>query len=412
METDYLEDWKEHFQLTKWKYALHEDQYYKNIPYIHEEIKSFFPQKDFYKSSNNTDNWLLHLLANKKLFSIQLVTTIAELLRYYKGLDSRESYKIVLKNGLINYREFNEKIFEILVNYILRKVGLTPIINTYYLDRKNNKKEIDICVLLNECSYNVEVTKFYDSFSDKIYDLGLTLKRLVERKDLRKEIRLDELFIGYVAFKKADDDLFGLVKEQLKTKIKEYSHAFKSGSKLIKSISIKDEDYELIIEPSYSTSLSKYKEHLEKFPYFLEFEFVPKDFHNNRAIFSIRGQTSNTNQYKNDALLEKINKKIFQHRDYPNNLLIAIEIDNILTSHSKGIIPAIRYEEVNINFIRENLNPANVVLLIFKEATENTLSMRYIAIGNWDYHRELVQYLQKIDLNIHYNPTSENIVSI
>lgn len=82
METDYLEEWKEHFQMIKWRYALQENQYYKNIPYIYEEIKNFFPTRDFQKGSKNSDNWLIHLLANKKLFSVQIVTTIAELLRY------------------------------------------------------------------------------------------------------------------------------------------------------------------------------------------------------------------------------------------------------------------------------------------------------------------------------------------
>ena len=194
--------------------------------------------------------------------------------------------------------------------------------------------------------------------------------------------------------------------------MKEYSHSFKSGSNLIESISIKEDAYELIIEPSYSTiDYDKYKKHLVQFPYFLEFRFIPKDFHNNRAFFSVRGQTSNTNQYKNEALIDKINKKIYQHKDYPNNLLIAIEIDNILTSHSKGIIPAIRFEEVNVNLILEQLNNNTVVLLIFKEATTESLIIRHIAIGNWIYHKELIPYLKKIDLNIQYHPNRNNIVN-
>ena len=98
------------------------DPHFRNLDAIRNEVANFFPVEDLEQPLNkNHDSWLLHVLADKQPSSIYLLNEVAELLKFYKKLPNREVLHIFQKNGKINYRSFNEKLFELQVNYLFGK---------------------------------------------------------------------------------------------------------------------------------------------------------------------------------------------------------------------------------------------------------------------------------------------------
>ena len=395
---NYLEVWYDYFRSYKWKTGQINNEYFKNLDKIYNELKSFFPPKDFIEGNVEPDNWLIHLLANKRYYSVQLITEVAELIRFYRSIDHNESYGLITQNGLINYRQFNEILLELYVNYILRQAGLNPLIGEYYESKKGNKKAQDIYFELSNNNYNVEITKYYDNFADKLYDLSITILRIIGYKVKKSNIKIDELFTGYIGIKNQDAIVISKLKESFKSILKEYFHSFRSGLKVInyKPPKIND-DFEIVIQPAYmSTKQNLFDEELKKFPTAIKFNFAPKSFQSQIANFTVNVMYNTNKISKNEDLIKKIQKKITQHKDFSGRTLIVVGIDNILSSFNKGIVPAIRFEEVDRDFIFKALSLKDndhIILLIFKEAIREQQIIKYLLIGDFNYHAELDSYL-------------------
>lgn len=162
---NYIEQWYDHMRLLKFEKGYHNNKYFIGLDQIFSELTNFFDTKNFEVNGKiDPNNWLLHILGNKQLNSICVANEIAELIRYFKTLDGSESYRLKNNKGEINFKELQEKLFELYVNHLLSTVGLLPEIGRHYVSTSGHNKEIDMVIKLKDVFYNVEVTKYYDGY--------------------------------------------------------------------------------------------------------------------------------------------------------------------------------------------------------------------------------------------------------
>jgi len=401
--TNFLDEWYENVRLFKWRRGLISHPQFVHLDEIYREVKEFFPSEDFVKGSIDVNNWFAHIVANKKMFSIDILSETAELIRYYNSLQDRASLNIRTNLNKINYRGLNEKLLEVYVGYILNKAGLSPIIGESYLSKEGNKKQIDILLNIEGINYNVEVTKFYDSFAESLIDIALDITRFLEKRIGENGIRLDSVFTGYIGFKESHISLAGMAKEELKQLFKEHFHSFKANTKVIRPIPVViHPKYEILIRPAYSAKDDEYDEKIKEFPFHIIFHMGP--FASAGKIhYTIKGNLSGDAIHKNILLQEKVKEKIRQHREFNGKKLIVIGVDNIVSTHSKGNIPPIRNEDIDLKAMDSILGNDNLLLLIFKTATEDKQVTDLRLIGRLKYHQEIMQYLKKLSFDVRYN---------
>jgi len=204
---NYLDEWYNSLQAFKWKNALLNDPHFRNLERIKNELAAFFPESDLTGTlQKNHDNWLLHILFDKQPNSIFILNEVAELLKYYKSVPRNEAYHLKSPDGKINYKGLPEKLFELHINYLLRSVGLIPEIGEHYIVN-GNSKEIDILLKFGDQEFNVEVTKYYDAFSEELLTLTTDIVWNLQKIPVKKTLTLDEIFSGYIGFKKRDESV-------------------------------------------------------------------------------------------------------------------------------------------------------------------------------------------------------------
>lgn len=400
-----LESWKEFALLEKWKRVKHDDPYFSSIRQIYEELSEFFNKEDFDVTNISSLNWLAHILYNKQRSSIWLINEIAELIRYFRTLDNNKAYGLITKRNKINYRELREKLFELYINYTLKKVGLNPEIGQQYYDSKGNVKTIDIYLSFQGLNYNIETTNLYDHVADELFGLTMFIQRKIYEKSNNKNIKPEELFSGYFAFKKLDADLIKNQKQLFEKSIKDYFHSFRyTPDNTIKQLAkTKNDNFEFVLESSFLEKYNtEYDKFINQFPASIKFKLF-RDFPSHRITADVKFSIREEIKVKNELLFNKIVAKIKQHRDYKGKILIVIEISNVFSTHHKESKLAIKKKNINIPKIKEALNKNVMALLVFKELGSSYMKYDHLSIFNDNQHVELAKIIETFDWYIIYS---------
>ena len=410
---NYLQEWKSFLLEEKRRSLLIQKPYYKDIQLICNEISSFFLEEDLVSGKVNPDNSIIHLFTIKQFSTVYIISEIAELIRYYNSLKDNATYNLKTKNGKTNHRELQEKLFEIYVNYILKRAGFNPIIGYSYKNDKRADKPVDILLKLKYENCNVEVTKFYDPFKEELLELGRHL--IIKTDDFinKKRIRLDELFSGYLAFNKRDLKLIREKKRFYEQKLKEYFHSYRSIQHYtIKSLpKVVADNFEFLMEPSYFGGYeNKYDEYLKTFSCYVKFR-LNCNIKTGRVWSEFKVEIRDKFKRQNDALIEKIQEKIRQHKTYQGKLLIVIAVEHIFSMHKKGSSMPIEKEHIDVKRIKDLLNQNTVVFIVFKELKPDSLSYDKLLIHQDEYDElncEICKCLNNINLLVSYNENKES----
>ncbi|RCH56845.1 hypothetical protein DJ568_03035 [Mucilaginibacter hurinus] len=408
---NYLDEWYDSLQAFKWKNALVNDPHFRNLDAIKNEVGSFFPEKDLQSPlRKNHDNWLLHILADKQPSSIYLLNEVAELIKFYRKLPNGEALHIFQKNGKINYRSFNEKLFELQVNYLLRSVGLHPQIGQSYL-LDGNEKEIDLLLEHNGQTYNIEVTKYYDAFTEELLALSMDIIGTLHQTTIKRTLTLDEIFSGYIAFKKRKDGLIKQNKELFHKGVKDFIHGYRSVKEddTIRHPAKKEtDDLVFQIEPVFSQNYERtYDQKLDRYPGYIKFK-IEADLKTNRYHANAYTAARTSVEDGNKRLIGKIREKLKQHSKYQDGLLvIVLAIEQVFSSFSNNRAIPIRQNDVDKHAIHAEIRGKAAVVLLFKELKPDGISYQKMILGDKVLYSGILDLILKIYPNIRYI-TDEN----
>ncbi|MEB0261953.1 MULTISPECIES: hypothetical protein [unclassified Mucilaginibacter] len=84
---------------------------------------------------------------------------------------------------------------------MLSEIELMPELGQTYLSAEGNAKAMDILVKIGDRTYNVEITKYYDSFKEALLALSTEIIGIIQKTTLKKNVTLDEIYSGYFGFK-------------------------------------------------------------------------------------------------------------------------------------------------------------------------------------------------------------------
>jgi hypothetical protein len=402
---NYLTEWYDALQAFKWKNALINDPHFRNLESIRNEVAAFIPAEDLESSVvKNHDNWLLHILFDKQPSSIYLLNEVAEMIKFYKTLPNNQALHLFQKNGKINYKGFNEKLFELQVNYLLRSVGLEPEIGQHYLV-DGNEKEIDLLLHYHGQTYNIEVTKYYDAFTEELLALTMEIIGTLHQTTIKRTLTLDEIFSGYIGFKKRQDGLVRKNKQLFYKGVKDFIHGYRS----VKDTTImhpgkKDsEDYVFQIEPVFSQNYERtYDRELDRYPGYIKFK-IEANLTTNRYHANTFASTRTSVEDGNKRLVLKIREKLKQHRKYADGLLvIVIAIEEVFSSYSNNRAIPIRQKDVDNQAIYNEIRGKAAVVLLFKELKPDGVSYQKMVLGDRIAHREIFEVIHQIYPNIRY----------
>jgi hypothetical protein len=402
---NFLDEWYYSLQAFKWKNALINDPHFRNLDAIKNEIASFLPIEDLESSLlKSHDSWLLHILADKQPSSIYLLNEVAELLRFYNKLPDNNSYNLIQKNGKINYKGFNEKLFELHVNYLLRTVGLNPEIGQKYIvDGKD--KEIDILLNYSGLIYNIEVTKYYDAFTEELLILATDIIGNLHKTTIKRTLMLDEIFSGYIGFKRRDDSVIRKNKQLFYNGVKAFIHGYRSVKDNVITHPAKKEtdDYLFNIEPTFSQNYeNSYDKVLDRYPGYIKFK-IEANLKTNRYFANTFAATKTSVEDGNKRLVAKIKEKLTQHKKYTDGyLIIVIAIEQVFSSFSNNRAIPIAQKDIDANAIHNEIRGKAAVILLFKELKPDGISYQKMILGDAIFHRDLLKLIQKIYPAIRY----------
>lgn len=401
---NFLDDWYSSLQQFKWKNALINDPHFRNLERIKNELADFLPESDLTASlQQNHDNWLLHILFDKQPNSIFILNEVAELLKYYKSIPGNEAYNLRSQNGRINYKGLPEKLFEIHVHYLLRSVGLNPEIGHSYVVALNTK-EIDILMKFGGREFNVEVTKYYDAFSEELLSLTTDIIWNLQRISKKRTLTLDEIFSGYIGFKKRDDTIIKKNKQLFYDGTKSFIHGYRSAKNETITHPAKKETDQFIfhIEPTFTNNYeTKYDRLLANLPGFIKFR-IAADLQTNTYIANISASTKSSIEDGNRRLITKIKEKLMQHKYYQGHLIIFVAIEQIFSSFNNNRAIPIQQKDVDAPAIHKVIQGKASVVLLFKELKMNGISYQKMILGNRAEYDELFNVLLKINPAIRY----------
>jgi hypothetical protein len=406
-----LDEWYDTLRSFKWKNGLLNDPHFRNLEHIKAEIDAFFPKEDLLSSlQKNHDSWLFHILADKQPNSIYLLNETAELLKFYRQIPNNSVYHLKKKDGKINYKGFQEKLFEIQVNYLLRSVGLHPEIgHTYTLGTRN--KEIDILLNFEDRLFNIEVTKYYDPFREEILALGTNIAWQSQYATVNRTMTLDEIFSGYIAFKQKDAAVVKSNKHLFNDGLKAFLHGYRSvKDNTILHPSKKETDlYVFHIEPAFTGYYeNQYDKLLKSYPAYIKFR-INANLQTNRSQINVNIQVKDNVAEANAHLLAKIEAKLNQHKHYRDNLIIVIAIEQLFSSFNNNRAMPITQKDVDSAGIHELIQGKATVVLLFKALSAQGMSYQKMILGNGLANENLYKLLLKAYLPIRYIPDETSI---
>jgi hypothetical protein len=401
---NYLDLWKEAMLLEKWKRADHNSTYFQNVGVIYDVLKTFYGYNEFDFSKGNSGNWIFHIVANRQTYSLILLSEHVELLRYLDTISTDQYKSLRNREGQVNHREINERLFEVYVSYILSKSGLQTFFDQFYIDKLNNTRPIDVLVELNSASYNVEVTKFYDPYKEELLSLGRQFAIRAYQLGQKRQVNIDELFSGYIAFRKKSLQGLKPLVTLFNEKVKEHFHNFKRPeNQTIRAVpKISNDDFEFLIEPTYLDRYNDYNNLLKNFYGFMKFR-LRCDISTMKVTWDVAAEINSDLSELNEQLIRKIEEKIDQHRTYAGNKLIVVGIESVPSTHKKGSALPIGKNEVDIKRVSALLKQDTLVLIIFKETKVDSILFDRLIVGDKSHHDEIIKYLHKVDFQVRVN---------
>jgi len=403
---NYLDEWYNSLQAFKWKNALLNDPHFRNLERIKNELAAFFPESDLTGTlQKNHDNWLLHILFDKQPNSIFILNEVAELLKYYKSVPRNEAYHLKSPDGKINYKGLPEKLFELHINYLLRSVGLIPEIGEHYIVN-GNSKEIDILLKFGDQEFNVEVTKYYDAFSEELLTLTTDIVWNLQKIPVKKTLTLDEIFSGYIGFKKRDESVIKKNKQLFNDGTKSFIHGYRSvkNNTIMHPAKKETDDYVFHIEPTFTNNYeTEYDRILKDLPGFIKFR-IAADLKTNTTIATIRASTKSSVEDGNRRLIKKIKEKLNQHKNYQGPRIIFVAIEQVFSSFNNNRAIPIRQNDVDAGAIHQAIRGKAFVVLLFKELTINGISYQKMILGHGLEYDDLFKVLLKLSPAIRYMP--------
>jgi hypothetical protein len=405
-----IDRWHEHMQLLKWKRAIPNDPYLRNLDAIKTELGLFFNLDDFAGDIKpEPENWLYHIFANLHDASLFVVNETAELLRYFRGLSNQPIYHLKNAEGRVNYKRLQEGLYELYIQYMFDAVGMKFKSGQYYTDRLGNEKEIDLLLEVCGQTFNVEITKFYDPFKESIVDLAQDVIEAVGKTVLKNAMTQDELFSGYFAFKHRKPALIKKRKQLIGQQIKKFTDGYRKvkDNTLLLPKKIENDEFEFEIEPMFSGKYdNKYDQHLAQFPGSIKFRIIG-DIQTNMAHIEASANCRESPAEQNVRLINKIREKLKQHRDSPYPLLIIIGIEQIFSTHPKNRTIAIREEEIDKQAVHELILGKAALMFIFKDVNDQGYYCKSVLFGEQQFHGPLLDKLGKLDHKLRYLPVSE-----
>ncbi|MCR8559385.1 hypothetical protein KXD93_17140 [Mucilaginibacter sp. BJC16-A38] len=404
-----IDRWHEHMQLLKWKRAMPNDPYLRNLDAIKQELALFFDFKDFAMDIQpEPDNWLYHVFFNLQDASLYVINETAELLRYYRSLSNQADYHLKNNEGRVNYKRLQEGLYELYVRYIFNSAGFKYKIGQFYTSESGNNKEIDLLLDAGGRTYNVEITKFYDTFKEGIVALSQEVLEEIGKTVLKKLLTQDELFSGYFAFKYRRPSLIKKRKQLIGHQIQKFIDGYRKAENntLLIPKKIENDEFEFEIEPMFSGNFDKkYNQYLAKFPGSIKFR-VSGDIQTNMAHIEANAFCRETVAEQNVRVQNKIKEKIKQHADSPHPLLIIIAVEQIFSTHPKNRTIAIRQSEIDKHAVHRVIKGKAAVMFVFKDINEQGYYSSSFIIGDEILHNSLLPALGTLNLQVRYLPVS------
>lgn len=406
---NYFDEWFSDMQVFMWKEVLQNDPYFRNLAAIKLELEEFFDKTDFDSTNPNPDNWLFHILANKQISSIYTINETAELLRWLKGLPDQNLYHLKNKEGKINYKALQEKLYEIYIRYIFTSAGFNPITGQTYLSSSGFSKEIDLFLEIHSGSYNIEITKFYDVFKEELVALAADVLQRIASTVIKRQLNHDETFSGFFAFKVRDWFLIKKNKQLMGQQIKKYLDGYRaSKDKLVYPPKIETDQFEFKLESVFNNNFDNhYDTYLKPFPASIKFR-VTADIKTNKGHLESQALSRETIADQNERLQIKIKEKLKQHKESPHPLLIIMAIEKIFSTHIKNKTISIGKKDIDTVAIHRLISNKAAVIFIFKEVEGKSIHYKKMILGNSIKHAELFQIFDKLDPVVRYMPISSS----
>lgn len=385
----------------KWRRADHTSPYFSKVSLIYDELKDFYGIEQFENTSSNSESWIFHIVANLQTYSLLLLSEHAELLRYLKNIPGGQYVSLRTRSGKVNHREVNERLFEVYVRYVFSKMGLQTFSDHSYLGVHGQRKPIDVLLKLDGLEYNVEVTKFYDPYKEELLSLGRQFAIRAFQFGQTRQIHIDELFSGYVAFRRKSLASLKPLAALFNEKVKEHFHNFKRPeNQTIRSVpKISNDDFEFVIEPTYLNRFEGYNDVLKGFFGFMKFQ-LRVDINTMKVTWDVATEINSDLVQLNDQLIKKVLEKVDQHKTYKGNKLIVIGIESVPSTHKKGSALPINKSDVDVSKVRSVLKTDTLVLIIFKEIKVDSILFDRLIIGDADEHYQLIPQLRKFDFQV------------
>jgi len=405
--TNYIDAWYQEMRLIKWTRLLRNDPYFRNLDDIKEELDAFFDPGDFNRvTAINPDNWLLHIFSNQQDGSIYVINETAELLRFFKTLPDQQSYHLKNKKGQVNYNSLQEKLYELYIRYLFQAAGMKSTAGKTYLSAGGHAKEIDLLLEMEDSTYNVEITKFYDVYKESLVGLGENVLRELAQMTVKKTLTHDEAFSGYFAFKLRKEALIKKHKQLIGQQVKKFLNGYRhvENNTLLLPAKITTDDFEFDMESAFNGHYdTKYDQYLAKFPGSIKFR-IAGDIQTNKAHVQSDVVSRESPEDQNIRLQNKIKEKLKQHRDSPYPLVIIIAVEQVFSTHQKNRTIAIRRNEIDTTTVHRLIAGKAAVMLVFKEVDNKGITYQRMILSDKFFHAGLTAKLEALDLQVRYLP--------
>lgn len=352
---DILNEWKSNVQFVKWSFLkshLPEFQNHsldKNI----KTLRNFFHPYDLDKTRIERKNqvnsyapsqyWLLFILSQSSLGSINLIFELCKVIDYFsiRNLEYLK-HKLLKKNGRIDKNSFRDKYFEVFLNYNLEKSGIKVDLEKCYRNENNKNDEgHDSYFKFKNHTYIVECLKL-KSWKEHYHSSAYKMIQVLIKNLKTSPSKVDTLPLTIFAkmsgdFKNVDHDFNVILKNYFSRLKKSNSINFQTSSKVFDDLRIfaKKDIQEAEIENN-----SLVNDYIRVSAKFKKIQFIDsskKDIgidisraKEERHHFEIKSKykIKKSQQEFEDFLIEKIKKKTNQLRKVENEKkILAIELE-------------------------------------------------------------------------------------
>lgn len=396
-----LDKWIENIKIFVWRNALQNTEPFSEINRIYKSLASFVPESQLIVSNSFRDNNpLTKILLNYDIVSIYQLLDIVLVIEYYQNHPDKESIRLKNNQGQINFNEFENRIFELYFNKILNDNSIKTSIDKSYFLKSGIEKPLDSFISYNGKEYLVECKnvkleriKLIEWLVSKMFD---SINRF------KKDLHIAEVFKGFIGIKKQSFDSKDIheIINSFDKQVKKYFSEYRNNKDSILRVeqNIENEIFKLYLAPAYFESKTEIETLKSSYLHYVSFNPDNFDYVNSR--FKLNLSISINHNDLEEQLLNKIKKKIKQHKEADiNDKLIVFGFESVIRNNNiNGRIPDLERVLKGINFDFIGNKELSIVFLIktFSNQKPNVkLSLAY----NDDFDMTLKKTL----LNLKYN---------